>query len=76
VPDLDPVVDAEPRGERCGEQETTVWRPFAVGCVWGVYGAHLGEGSTVYDLDFSGEVAKPCERDESALRVEGDEVVR
>ena len=76
MPDLDPIVDAETRRERRCEQEATVWGPFAVGCVWRVYGAYFREGAAVYDLDFPSEVTEPSERDESALWVKGDEVVR
>ena len=76
MPDLDPVVDPEPWGERRCQQETTVWRPFAVRRVWRIDRTDLGEGSAVYDLDFPGQVTKPGERDQSALRVERDEVVR
>lgn len=74
MPDFDPIVDAETRRQGGCKQETTVWRPLAVRCVWSIDGAHFGEATSVKDLDFPGKIAKACEGDNSALRVERDEI--
>ena len=74
VPDFDTVVDTETRREGCGEQEATVWRPFAVRSIRGINSCHLSQGAAVVDIDLASEITETSDSDEPCLGVERDEV--
>ena len=74
MPDFDPVVDTEAWRQGSGKQETAVWRPLAVRRIWRIDGAHFGEGASVKDFYSPSKIAKACEGDNSALRVERNEI--
>lgn len=70
MPDLDTVIDAQARRQGRSEERTAVRRPFAVGRVGRIDRAHLAKGAPVENVYFPSKVAKACEREEPALRIE------
>jgi hypothetical protein len=76
VPDLDSIVDAEPRGKDCCHEEAAIGGPFEVRCPWGVKGGDLVKRASVIDVRFAREVSVTGKKDESAVGVEGNCVHR
>ena len=70
MPDLDTVIDAQAGRQGRSEEETAVRRPLAERCVGRIDRAHLTKVAPVKNVDFSSKVAKACEREEPALRIE------
>jgi hypothetical protein len=75
VPDLDTIVNPKTWGQGSRQEESAIGRPFTVGSVGCVDGAHFGQGTSVEYVNLSSEVAEAREGEEPTLGVERNEVV-
>lgn len=78
VPNTDTVVNAQARAEGSGKDELSARAPFADARVAPVKCEEFpfAEVVSIPNIDRSTEVSKPCKAEQTALRVEGDEVAR
>ena len=75
MPDFDAIVHTKPRGERSGEDESSIRRPLTVGSIRCIDGGDLSEGPPIKDVKGSPEVSEPAQGHQPTMRIERNEVV-